>query len=176
MDFSTILTTFLNKISKPLPNLFIGGVFLYFSPENIKWFGYVFIAIGSSAAIEWGVVQLKKFQKNTDAKKKIIKKLSRLNHGERKILGKMVSDNEQTVSINYNDYHMHMSGGRNGQRGGRHEYNELFGICTGLQSKGLFNAVPLPEITSFSIFPEIWDIMQKLHQKDPNIFKAEEIE
>ena len=172
MDCSALLTTLWNKVSKPLPNLFIGAVFLSFAPDNIQWFGYIFCAIGAAAGIEWICAHIQNFKKKSDANKQIENTLSCLNHGERKVIGQMLNDNEQTISINYNDYHMNFRGGCNGQRGGRYEYTELFGICTGLQSKGLFTTASLEEITSFSFFPEVWEIMQKLHHKKPELFQV----
>jgi hypothetical protein len=168
MDFTSILTTLWNKISKPTPNVLIGYAFLKFAPKEINWFGYVFLAIGISSLIEWILIYLKQKQKDYYLNKEMEEVLLSLNEGEKNILAKMIQNNEQTVSINYNDYHSYMG---DGSLGGRSHYVELFGICSGLQSKGVFHVITLTEITSFSIFPAVWSTIKKISKKNPALFK-----
>lgn len=169
MDFSSILTTLWGKISKPVPNVLIGIVFLYFAPNEIRWFGFIFLAIGVSSILDWTREKCLTFCNNYKMERNLKEIFSSMNNGEKRVMTNLLTNNEQTISINYNDYHRPLGAA---PKGGRHEYVELFGICTGLQSKGIFIVATLEEITSFSVLPEAWKTMKKLHKKTPNIFVA----
>lgn len=167
MDFSSVLSALWNKVSKPIPNILIGAVFVFLAPENIRWMGYIFIAIGLGSIVEYIWLKIIGVYNSYCKRKSIEETLRSLNVGEKGVVGRLISKNEQTLSINYNDYHQVMG---EAPLGGRHKYVELFGICTGLQSKGVFVTASLDEITSFSVYPEIWKIMKKLYKEDPSIF------
>ena len=168
MDFSSILTTLWSKISKPLPNILIGSVFLAFAPESMTWFGYIFIAIGVSSVGEWLWQNVVKWLDSIKRKQHIRDTLYVLNHDEKKLLRDRLKSREQTYCINYNDYHF-----SNLSKGSRREYIQLFGVCEGLTAKGLFVVTASSsEITSWSIHQEVWQIMQKKLFCDPNFLKT----
>jgi hypothetical protein len=170
MDFQTILTTLWSKVSKPLPNILIGAAFLVFAPDGVDWFGYIFLAIGISSIGEWGWQKIGEYKKASKQKKSIQSTLRALNQDEKALLRGMLDRGEQTYYINYNDYHG-IRGRSSRSLGGRHEYVQLFGVCSGLKTKGLFVTASLEEITSWSLFPEVWEIMQEELSKDENFLR-----
>lgn len=169
MDFSSILSTLWNKVSSPIPNILIGIVFLIFAPDDLKWFGYIFIAIGFSHPIDWAINWLKEKIKNRKAKGKIVATLRSLNQEEKKIIYRTLQNNQQTLAIQYSDYHDDL--GDDGPIGGREDYIRLFGTCSGLQTKRMFVASSNQEVTTFTFFPEVWEIMKELYNKEPDLFK-----
>jgi hypothetical protein len=82
MDFTQILTTLWGKISKPLPNILVGLVFVFLAPKSIQWFGFVFISIGLASAVESIFPKFVLWRKKYDLKKCI----SRLSQDEIAIL------------------------------------------------------------------------------------------
>lgn len=63
MDFTQILTTLWGKISKPLPNILVGSVFVALAPKSVSWFGFVFIAIGLASVIEFCIPRILSWKK-----------------------------------------------------------------------------------------------------------------
>ncbi len=167
MDFSSIVTTLWSKISKPLPNILIGAVFLMLAPGDIKWVGFIFIAIGVSSIGEWLWHKGEKFLINIQRDGNIKNTLYALNRDEKELLRGMLERREQTYYINYHDHHYGTRGG-----GSRHEYTQLFGVCAGLKSKGLFVTASLDEITCWSFHPEVWQILQKELSRNPDFLKT----
>jgi len=171
MDFSSILSTLWNKVSSPVPNILIGIVFLIFAPDDLRWFGLIFIAIGLSHPIDWAINWVKGKIKNRNFKEKIIATLGSLNQEEKRIIYRMLQNNEQTIAVQHSDYHDAL--GWDGPLGGREEYIRIFGTCSGLKTKGMFVTSSLEEVTTFTFFAEVWEIMKELYNKEPDLFEPQ---
>lgn len=139
------------------------------APEEIKWAGFIFIAIGVSSIGEWLWHKSEKFLIDIQRDKNIKNTLYALNRDEKELLRGMLERGEQTCYINYHDHHHHLD---NRSRNSRHEYTQLFGVCAGLKSKGLFVTASLDEITSWSFYPEVWRILQKELSRNPDFLKT----
>lgn len=76
MDFTQILTTLWGKISKPLPNILVGLVFVFLAPKFVSWLGFIFIAIGLASVIEFCIPRILSWKKK-HALRRLILSLSK---------------------------------------------------------------------------------------------------
>ena len=85
-----------NKINKPLPFLRVGIALVLFSPSELKWAGYLFIAVGIAGAVEWIALQLKRW---IAQRQQLHRSIARLNADEKTILKVPVQAGEQTFYL-----------------------------------------------------------------------------
>ncbi len=146
------LTAIWEKINKPQHLLAAGFVILMAAPSEIKWAGWIFIAIGSVGIGEWLFVQLRKLYSSHKLGKKIVDSLPSLNKDERLILQRQLAKNEKTfyfhaLSTNSLADHMFKSS-----------------VIVGLASKGflkLNQATTDGKSTTVHITDQAWDLLQK---------------
>lgn len=167
MDFSAILTTLWNKVSKPTPNILLGAVFLVLAPSEVRWFGYIFLAIGIASILEF--LWSKFLSLVLYEKRKILLRSSALSLAptEKAVIKEMLLKNQHTFSVDYNDYHRVYD---EPPLGSRHDYVKVFGACQDLQRKGFFEVSSLPEITSWTFKPLAWKVLMKIYKNNPTVF------
>lgn len=168
VDYTTILTTLWQKVRNPIPNLLIGLVFLQFAPVENQWYGYIFLAVGASRPLEALSDFFLKFIERRRRDYGIAKTLESLNAEEKNLLKDMLERNEQTIAIIYQDYHRPMA---KAPKGGRTEYVTLFSTCVGLHTKKILVSGSVSEATTFTIYPEVWVVMNNAYKKKPQLFE-----
>ena len=90
------LSNILQKINKPFHYLVVGAVIIIVAPDNIKWSGFVLLALGLAGAIEWlfsktikGFKILRSKNKEKKYKNEIVEKLNSLSEQEKEVIGNL---------------------------------------------------------------------------------------
>lgn len=166
MDIFSLVSTLWGKVSKPIPNMLIGLVILKFAPDEHKWLGYIFVAIGASSIIETGINYTKTLMDDCTVSKKIHDSLRCLNREESQLIRKLVCENHQTFSTQNSSYYALSQGGD----GGRTGRQELLDTCSGLQDKGLLSPGLSFPYTCVTVPNNVWKIINKLYKDNPKIF------
>ena len=163
MDISALLSILWNKISRPIPNLLIGLAFLIFAPDQYKWSGWIFVAIGLSDPFDFIQNLIKSKVMQYYKKKRVSKSLCRLNYGERELIARLVSEEHQTFSIKNDHYY---------PSGGSHIDSQprLFDTCAGLQLKELLVHDESKSQAVYNVPDDVWEEIEKLYKKDRNYF------
>lgn len=170
MNWDAVLTTLWNKISKPVTNILIGSAFLFFAPEGVNWFGWVFLALGIGGFIDnnsWKISQAwKKFQKEN----KIKDELRHLTASEEAILKLMVRHNKQILRQNefLNFLNADSQHAQNLPR-------QIFDVFSSLDDKQILTYYPNSRDFSLEVKDFMWQAIKKRYKKEFNIaYKNEE--
>jgi hypothetical protein len=144
------------KLNKPIHFLMVGAAILTFSPTEVRWMGYLFIAFGLAGLLEWLGKYLIRLKEEYQKRHTITKSLSYLNAGEKRIIKKQISAKEQTFYLNWNDYHNMYA-----NSDAPDKYRKLVGIIKGLSDKGIIAITVDDTVASCHFLDPAWKVLLK---------------
>jgi Super-infection exclusion protein B len=144
MDWQSVLTALWGKVSKPLPNFLIGGVFIFLAPSNIAWTGYIFIALGISGVWDWLNPQINHWWRIQQVKKAVEKYIPHMTEKDKEIIGYLLNKNQKVFTGN--------------QDGGYASTLIAAGVIVYAHRHG--QIMHLDDVP-FAITDEAWEVLQK---------------
>ena len=165
MNWETALTTLWNKVSKPFTNILIGISFLVFAPNNVEWFGWIFLAIGVGGFLDKQSHAFRNTWERFRKGKKIKEELDHLTPAEEVILKLMVRHNKRVMrEPDFKNALLKKSPSRS-----RELPSDIYGIFTSLEDKKLvyWNSTGSGHfnVTASEV---IWKIIKKRYKEDFN--------
>ena len=144
-----------SKINKPLSYLSVGVALLLFAPSELKWPGYVFLAMGIAGSLEWSGSKIRDMWAKRRQLARLCKDITTLNDEEKELLYRQVDKGEQTF---------YMDPFRVRNQGGIPEYVRLASLHRGLLDKGILDisaATADGKVTTLHVTHDAWELLIK---------------